>query len=274
MKNKKNGFLVILVLLAVNSCNNKPPVLLPQGPPSGAAATDRESDSPDRAALDDLEAAIARAKAGRQQAIDIDCPSIFPDDWESADSLYAQAEQQKKTSTLRETQESTARYYAAAEAFEALSNKTLVLFPEGKQEEVAAVNDTAPSAQEQESREEAIAVVTSPAPPPQPKGRLVIPTWTPETPAEQSAAPLPFPARYTVRSWRVSRDSLRNIAARSWVYNDPGKWEILYNANKSRMPNPNNPNLIVPGMVLDIPSIKGEVRQGMWEANRSYPTLK
>ena len=84
----------------------------------------------------------------------------------------------------------------------------------------------------------------------------------------------PFPAQYTVRVWESYKDCLWNIAAQSWVYNDPHKWELLYNANKSKMPRSGNPDLIYPGMILDIPSIKGEVRQGMWNPNTMYPSLQ
>jgi nucleoid-associated protein YgaU len=63
---------------------------------------------------------------------------------------------------------------------------------------------------------------------------------------------------------------LWNIAGYSWVYNEPEKWRLLYEANKSKLPEPDNPNLIEPGMVLDIPSDKGETRQGMWESGRAY----
>jgi nucleoid-associated protein YgaU len=73
-----------------------------------------------------------------------------------------------------------------------------------------------------------------------------------------------LPARYTVRAWATSDDCLWNIAGRPWAYGDPYKWQIIYNANKSKFPEPDNPNLIVPGMVLDIPSISGETRQGMY----------
>jgi hypothetical protein len=73
-----------------------------------------------------------------------------------------------------------------------------------------------------------------------------------------------LPARYTVRSWGVSGDCLWSIAGQSWAYGDPLRWRVLYKANKSKLPDPNNPNLIVPGMVLDIPSIGGEDRQGLY----------
>jgi len=82
-----------------------------------------------------------------------------------------------------------------------------------------------------------------------------------------------LPSQYTVRPWAISRDCLWNIAGRSWVYDDPTKWRIIYEANRSRMPEPNNPDLIHPGMVLEIPSISGEARQGMWEAGINYPSF-
>jgi nucleoid-associated protein YgaU len=90
--------------------------------------------------------------------------------------------------------------------------------------------------------------------------------------APDSAVPLP--AQYTVRAWAVSRDCLWNIAGRPWAYGDPAKWRLIYNANKAKMPQPDNPDLIHPNMVLDIPSIKGEIRQGMWDAGKTYSPLQ
>lgn len=80
----------------------------------------------------------------------------------------------------------------------------------------------------------------------------------------------PLPSQFTVRTWAGTRDCLWNIAGYPFVYGDPWKWRELYEANRARMPNPNNPNLIEPGFVLDIPSIGGEVRQGMWDPSRTY----
>jgi hypothetical protein len=89
---------------------------------------------------------------------------------------------------------------------------------------------------------------------------------TPVLPSQDSV----LPSQYTVRTWVNERDCLWNIAAYPWVYGDPWRWRDLYNANRSRMPDPNNPNLIEPGFVLDIPSIRGETRQGMWSPDRTY----
>jgi hypothetical protein len=84
---------------------------------------------------------------------------------------------------------------------------------------------------------------------------------------------VPLPAQYTVRPWSVSRDCLWNIAGRSWAYGDSTKWRLIYNANRSKMPEPDNPDLIHPGMVLDIPSSSGEERQGMWDSGKTYSPL-
>jgi nucleoid-associated protein YgaU len=84
----------------------------------------------------------------------------------------------------------------------------------------------------------------------------------------------PLPAMYTVQTWAIARDCLWNIAGRPWVYNDPTQWMLLYNANRANMPEPDNPDLIHPGMVLNIPSIRGELREGIWVADRSYVLLR
>jgi nucleoid-associated protein YgaU len=91
-------------------------------------------------------------------------------------------------------------------------------------------------------------------------------------PGSEGGTP-PLPAQYTVRSWLTVKDCFWNIAARSWVYGNPRQWRVLYNANKSKLPNPDNPNLIEPGTVLDIPSIKGETRQGEWSSDRTYGSI-
>lgn len=83
-----------------------------------------------------------------------------------------------------------------------------------------------------------------------------------------------LPGQYTVRTWQNTKDCLWNIAAMPWAYNDPFKWKIIYEANKSIMPQSNEPDLIEPGMVLTIPSLKGELRKGMWKEGVVYPRFK
>ncbi|MCL2007722.1 MAG: LysM peptidoglycan-binding domain-containing protein [Treponema sp.] len=83
----------------------------------------------------------------------------------------------------------------------------------------------------------------------------------------------PLPAQYVVRTWEDYQDCLYNIAGRPWVYNDTEEWRRLFNANRDIMPDPNNPDLIHPGMVLNIPPIRGEVREGIWDTESLYPGL-
>lgn len=73
-----------------------------------------------------------------------------------------------------------------------------------------------------------------------------------------------LPALYEVILNVNRRDCLWRIAEYDFVYGDPMKWKILYEANKDTMPEPDNPSLIVPGQILKIPSIKGETRSGMY----------
>jgi nucleoid-associated protein YgaU len=79
-----------------------------------------------------------------------------------------------------------------------------------------------------------------------------------------------LPAQYVIRDWSTNGDCLSAIAGWPWVYGDVYQWRVLYDANKDKFPNPDNPHLIQPGMVLDIPSLKGEVRQGIWDPAADY----
>jgi nucleoid-associated protein YgaU len=65
---------------------------------------------------------------------------------------------------------------------------------------------------------------------------------------------LQVPSPGTSRYYSVQDgDSFTSIASDPAIYNDPYQWERLYNANRDRMLNPENPHLILPGMILEIP---------------------
>jgi predicted RNA-binding protein with PUA-like domain len=83
----------------------------------------------------------------------------------------------------------------------------------------------------------------------------------------------PLPAQYLVRTWQAVRDCLWNIAGYPWVYNDPTLWRRIYDANRSKLPNIDNPDFILPAVILDIPSIRGEQREGIWDEDRVYEPL-
>ena len=80
----------------------------------------------------------------------------------------------------------------------------------------------------------------------------------------------PLPQYYIVRPWAETKDCYWNISGRAYVYNNPLLWENLYQANKNNMPKPNDPNLILPGMKMEIPSITGEYREGVYSPAKKY----
>lgn len=80
----------------------------------------------------------------------------------------------------------------------------------------------------------------------------------------------PLPEFYIVRPWAETKDCFWNISGRPYVYNNPLLWENLYQENKSKIPQPNNPNLIMPGMKMKIPSLTGEYREGVYSPSKKY----
>lgn len=83
-------------------------------------------------------------------------------------------------------------------------------------------------------------------------------------PAPKQVGSKTLPAVYEVRLIESARDCFWRIAEYPFVYGDPWKWRLLYEANKDMIPDPNNPDLILPGMLMKIPSAAGEVREGTW----------
>jgi nucleoid-associated protein YgaU len=85
---------------------------------------------------------------------------------------------------------------------------------------------------------------------------------------------IPLPAQWKVQKWITTRDCLWNIAANPAVYGDPFMWEELYKANKKTLKQPANPDLLAPGMVITIPSVKGEYREGIYDPSMKYESFK
>jgi nucleoid-associated protein YgaU len=83
-----------------------------------------------------------------------------------------------------------------------------------------------------------------------------------------------LPAYFVVRQLSEKTDCLWRIAGLPFIYNDPFQWPILYRANKKSLPDPNNPDLILPGMTLAIPPIADELRDGVWIDGREYPDFQ
>ncbi len=85
---------------------------------------------------------------------------------------------------------------------------------------------------------------------------------------------IPLPSTYQVDLWDETKDCLWNIAKNPAIYGDPLMWEKLYEANRKNLKRPSNPNLLMPGMIVTIPSIKGEYREGMYNPDVTYEPFK
>ncbi len=90
---------------------------------------------------------------------------------------------------------------------------------------------------------------------------------------EPSAGPTALPQYYTVRLLQPLRDCFWRIAGYAFVYDNPWKWRLLYDANKDLLEDPKNPNLIEPGMRFTIPSLGSETRDGDYDPQVTYPPL-
>jgi nucleoid-associated protein YgaU len=109
--------------------------------------------------------------------------------------------------------------------------------------------------------------------PVQPVVTPVQPVVTPVQPVAVPTESVTLPATYTVRLIPERRDCLWRIAEYPFVYNDPWKWKVLYEANRDILIEPDNPDLIEVGQVLTIPSLTGEWREGEYDSTMSYPVF-
>ena len=134
MKCKRLWWIIpaLLVLFTAVSCKSTPPEQAPD-PAAPAEVADRQAPAVDMAALN---AAAARAQSARQLVSDFSGPEFFPSDWQAAESLYTQAGQQRRSGTTQEAQESAARFNSAADAFEAMTPKTLAQYYENVERDI------------------------------------------------------------------------------------------------------------------------------------------
>lgn len=91
---------------------------------------------------------------------------------------------------------------------------------------------------------------------------------------EQIGAGGLLPKFYTVRLIPRKRDSFWRISAYDFVYGDGKYWKTLYDKNKNKLRDPNNPDLIHPGQSFEIPSLRGEQRAGTYDPNKKYGSIK
>lgn len=101
-------------------------------------------------------------------------------------------------------------------------------------------------------------------------GQIIDATTGQEVNTEGKVTVLP---QYYVVVRRVPlTDALWRIAGYSYIYNNPIEWYRIYEANRNVLRDPNNPDLILPGQRLIIPSLNGEERSGDYNPDLEYLT--
>jgi len=132
---KKNlffaSFIVVMVILLCFSCKSSPPAETP--PASQPQRTERPASStaPTQAPTEELSAAMARAEEARKRAVDFECASYFPSDWDAAEAQYAKAQSQRTPDA----------YNAAADAYDSLFKLTIPLYAQAKEDEIMALRN-------------------------------------------------------------------------------------------------------------------------------------
>ena len=81
-----------------------------------------------------------------------------------------------------------------------------------------------------------------------------------------------LPQYYVVVRRVPLTDALWRIAGYSYIYSNPIEWYRIYEANRNILRDPDNPDLILPGQRLIIPSLNGEERSGEYNPDLEYLT--
>ena len=240
------------------------------------AAAQYAAQAKDFAALSDkyvdkllADKAMAAAKAGMAWADGIDAKTTYPDKYQAAADLYASAQSSyssedyptatddaKKTEAAVDVIAAADADAAIAQAKAAISAAEAISAPKNYPKEYATAK-TALS--------DALAAYDS-----QDYGTAAQRARASVAALAGVKAGQAWPAVYVVRLIPARRDCLWRIAEYPFIYNNPLKWTVIYDANKKTFRDPGNPNLIFPGQKLKIPAIKGESREGTYDPNTQY----
>jgi hypothetical protein len=230
----------------------------------------------------ELDAALARAQAARQQAIENQGPHYFPNEWQIAENLN-QAGMNADRSTPDSIISAIDSLIGAAEMYDTITNNSRLRIAEEaarrlQQQLIDEANNAIAAAQERmnwaeeigaprryaETYQEAQSVFN------QALDARSRQDWERARDAALEVISIlsivqiipDRPSQYLVKTWQSVRDCLWNIAAKPQIYGDPTLWPIIFEANRHQI---QDPDLIYPGQILDIPSIAGEFRIGIME---------
>ncbi|MDR2144409.1 MAG: hypothetical protein LBP29_08575 [Treponema sp.] len=145
----KYAWLILLGLIVpfiLVSCKTQPEEVTPD------ALSDTGSVSPavedlngpaDAASLQGFEDARAAAEAARARAQGVDAAFYFPEDWDSAESRYGEADKAGSPATLGEARNRADEWKQIAGVYDDLYGKALPLFAEDKAQQLLAIREAA-----------------------------------------------------------------------------------------------------------------------------------
>ena len=142
MRSKRSWWILLSLPVVIAACSSAPPAV--EDPVEGGQLT--ETAQPVRGNEDALNAAMARAEAARSFVAELNGAQLMPDEWDAAESLYTEAVRERRTTSARETQDSTNRFNAAADAFEAMTGEAIARYLEFIEQELTAARNAAVAA--------------------------------------------------------------------------------------------------------------------------------
>jgi hypothetical protein len=145
----KYAWLILLSLIVpfiLISCKTQPEEAAPDSlsdTGSVSPAVEDLNGPADAASLQAFEDARAEAEAARAQARMVDAAFYFPEDWDSAESRYGEADKAGGPATLGEARNRADEWRQIAGAYDDLFGKTLPLFAEDKARQLLAAREAA-----------------------------------------------------------------------------------------------------------------------------------
>lgn len=145
MKNKIIVFLILLLFssIIIISCKTTPEETPAPVEQTTTPSTPSTPATPSQVDSGSLNRAAERAAAARKLGSDFNANDYFPAEWDSANTLYSQAESQRSTATQAEANASADRYNSAADALEAVALRAIEKYADDQEAELLYKRDRA-----------------------------------------------------------------------------------------------------------------------------------
>ncbi|MDR0656690.1 MAG: hypothetical protein LBG22_10285 [Treponema sp.] len=141
MKYVKLMILLLPVLLVIPACKSAPKAS--EETPAESLTAETQPARPDQASLSALDQSIADLERLRQFAIDIEGPSWFPDQWDTAEAQYNEAKTKTQRDTPEQVKAATAANNTAAASFQSLIDQSLPLYAQVREDQIVSVREDA-----------------------------------------------------------------------------------------------------------------------------------